>query len=133
MKSNARKFMTALIVLAMILSMATVAFAAEASFSKKAVDSNEWCYITSAKKGTTSDYASLYISNLYKADGSASGYSQVYAKATYNGTSTIATKGYTVQVSIPSGYRAAGNSVSLYLMGHDPSLDCQASGTWNVN
>lgn len=133
MKSNARKFMTALIVLAMILSMATVAFAAEFPFSKEYVDSNQWTYIDSENKDTTSEYASLYISDLLKADGSASGYSKIYAKATYSGTSTIATKGYTVSVAIPSKSQAAGSSVALYLMGHDPSLDCKASGTWDVN
>lgn len=120
----------------LMVSMSCVCYAAEYNFSgyKKSVDSNSWTYIGSATKDSTTTYGELKVTKMYDASGNLSSwYSQVYAKATSNGTSTLVTKGSWYTIPIPSSYQAAGKSVSLYCMGHDPSLDCKISGYWNVH
>lgn len=124
---------TCLCLVALIASMATMVFATEAPFSSKRVDSNEWTYVTGGKKETTTSSADLKITALYKADGSASDYWRIYAKATSSGTKTYVEKGSYYTIPIPSSFQAAGSNVSLYLMGHSPSLDCKASGNWVVH
>lgn len=124
------------LVFALALSLTTVCFAAEYNFSsyKKSVDSNSWSYIGAATKGSATTDGELKITKIYDADGNESSlFSQVYAKATTDGTSTLVTKGDWYDVPIPSAYQAAGKSVSLYCMGHIPWLDCKISGYWNVH
>lgn len=68
--------------LALVFAMSSVCFAAEFNFStqKKDVDSNSYSYIGSAKKDSTTDYAELKLTKIYKANGDDSSYSYVYAK-----------------------------------------------------
>lgn len=121
--------------LALVFAMSSVCFAAEFNFStqKKDVDSNSYSYIGSAKKDSTTDYAELKLTKIYKANGDDSSYSYVYAKANSNGTQTLIQKGSWVNVPIPAGAQAAGRTVNLYCKGHNPSLDCKISGFWNVH
>lgn len=102
-------------------------------FAKKAVDSNSYTYITGATKETTTTYAGVQISDIYKADGSSSSYNNVYVKACTTGYGLSATKGRYLDLTIPSGYRAAGSYVTLYAKGNVPWLDCKISGYWIVH
>lgn len=133
MKIVKRRVFSVLIVIVLILSVTSVVFATEHTFERTHVDSNMWTFITSPSKSTFSTTGDLRITNLYTADGSNSNYRYVYAKATDNGSSVLAQKGYTTEVPIPAGYQSVGSYVRLYLMGHDPRLDCKASGTWSVH
>ena len=133
MKKSIRLVFTCLCLVVLIASMATMVFATEVTFSSKLVDSNDWTYITSGKKETKTSTADLKITALYKDDGSASNYWRIYAKATSSGTKTYVEKGSYYALAIPSSYQAAGCYVSLYLMGHTPSLDCKASGSWVIH
>lgn len=114
----------------------TVCFAEEFNFSnlKKSVDSNSWSYIGSATKDSATENGELKITKMYDADGNETSlYSQVYAKATSSGTSTLVTSGSWYDVPIPSSFQAASKSVSLYCKGHIPWIDCKISGYWNVH
>lgn len=134
MLKNVRRFLLMGIVLAFVLSMSSICFAAETSFSKKSVDSNTWTFICSAKKDGSTTYGELKLTNIYKADGtSSSTYSTVKAKASEDGTSTKATKGTWTNIPLPAYYQSAGKGVSLYCMGNTPWLDCKISGYWNVH
>lgn len=131
MKKCIRTVFTCLCLVALIVSMATVVFATEATFSSKYIDSNEWTYVTSGKKATRTSTADLKITALYEADGSTSDYWRIYAKATSVGTKTYVEKGSYYAISIPSSYQAG--YVSLYLMGPLPSLDCRGRGNWVIH
>lgn len=123
------------LVLILAFSLTTVCFAAGYDFYnlKKPVDSNSWSYIGSATKASTTANGELTITKIYDADGNESSmYTQVYAKATADGTSTLVRKGSAYYVPIPSAYQSAGKSVSLYCMGHIPWIDCMISGYWDV-
>ena len=101
---------------------------------KKSVDSNSWSYIGSATKDSATENGELKITKMYDADGNETSlYSQVYAKATSSGTSTLVTSGSWYDVPIPSSFQAASKSVSLYCKGHIPWIDCKISGYWNVH
>ena len=132
MKKSTRSLFTCLCLVVLIASMATMAFAASSSFTSRSVDSNEWTPIVSCTKQTTTSSADLKITALYQADGSTSNYWRIYAKATAIGSKTYVEKGSFYSIAIPDNYRAAGTSVTLFLMGHTPSLDCKASGEWVV-
>ena len=133
MKKSTRSLFTCLCLAVLIASMATMVFAASSSFSSKFVDSNQWTSITNCRKQTTTSTADLKITALYKADGSTSDYWRIYAKASSIGSKTYVEKGTYYPINIPDDYRAAGSYVTLYLMGHSPSLDCRASGEWVVH
>ena len=124
------------VALSLTLSMSYPCYVAEYNFSdqKKFVDSNNWTYIGSATKDSTTSYGELKITQMYNTDDTINyAFSQVYAKATSSGTSILVTKGSWQTVPIPSSYQSAGKSVALYCMGHNPSLDCKISGFWNVH
>ena len=129
-----RKSAVSILIVALLLAISTfVASATEVTFSKAYVDSNQYRSVTSAKKETTTTCADVKITDIYKADGSSSNYKKVYAKATYTGESVLVTKGSYYELTIPASYRSAGNTVYLYAMGHNPSLDCKISGYWLVH
>lgn len=117
----------------MIAAMITIISATEVTFTKRYVDSNEWTFVTTAKKETTTTTASIKVTAIYKADGSDSDYWRLYAKASSGGTSTMITSGSWCDVQLPKTYQGAGKFVPLFLMGHDPSKDCQVSGYWVVH
>ena len=124
------------LVLALMVALSSVCFAEEFDFSnlKKSVDSNSWSYIGSATKDSATENGELKITKMYDADGNETSlYSQVYAKATSSGTSTLVTSGSWYDVPIPSSFQAASKSVSLYCKGHIPWIDCKISGYWNVH
>lgn len=121
---------------AVMVALSSVCFAEEFDFSnlKKSVDSNSWSYIGSATKDSATENGELKITKMYDADGNETSlYSQVYAKATSSGTSTLVTSGSWYDVPIPSSFQAASKSVSLYCKGHIPWIDCKISGYWNVH
>lgn len=128
-----KRILSILSVFLLIAAMITIVSATEVSFAKRYVDSNEWRYVTTAKKETETTTASILITAIYKADGSPSNYWRLYAKATNGGPSRYIEKNVWYSISIPDTYQKAGKYVSLYLMGHDPSLDCQVSGYWVVH
>lgn len=79
-----------------MVALSSVCFAEEFDFSnlKKSVDSNSWSYIGSATKDSATENGELKITKMYDADGNETSlYSQVYAKATSSGTSTLVTSG----------------------------------------
>ena len=133
MKKSTRSLFTCLCLVVLIASMATMVFAASSSFNSAFVDSNQWTYVTTCKKETTSSTADLKITALYKADGSTSDYWRIYAKASSSGKKTYVEKGSYYTIDIPDSYQNAGKYVPLYLLGHSPSLDCKASGQWVVH
>lgn len=123
---------TAATTVAILMLMGTMAMGAQITLSSVFVDSNTYTYVASGTKQTGTGNTLLYITNLYKADGSASPYRRVYAKATSLGTPVSAQLGSWYSLVLPSAYQAAGSKVSLYLMGNDPALDCRASGYWDI-
>lgn len=130
-----KRFLSFGLVLALMVALSSVCFAEEFNFSnlKKSVDSNSWSYIGSATKDSATENGELKITKMYDADGNETSlYSQVYAKATSSGTSTLVTSGSWYDVPIPSSFQAASKSVSLYCKGHIPWIDCKISGYWNV-
>ena len=131
-----KRILSLSLVFILALSLSTVCFASEYNFTnlKLSVDSNSWSYIGSATKSSTTTDGELKITKIYDADGNESFmYTQVYAKATSDGISTLVTKGEWCDVPIPSAYQSTGQSVSLYCKGHIPWLDCKISGYWNVH
>lgn len=115
-----KRFLSFGLVLALMVALSSVCFAEEFDFSnlKKSVDSNSWSYIGSATKDSATENGELKITKMYDADGNETSlYSQVYAKATSSGTSTLVTSGSWYDVPIPSSFQAASKSVSLYCKG----------------
>lgn len=115
-----KRFLSFGLVLALMVALSSVCFAEEFNFSnlKKSVDSNSWSYIGSATKDSATENGELKITKMYDADGNETSlYSQVYAKATSSGTSTLVTSGSWYDVPIPSSFQAASKSVSLYCKG----------------
>lgn len=111
-----KRFLSFGLVLALMVALSSVCFAEEFNFSnlKKSVDSNSWSYIGSATKDSATENGELKITKMYDADGNETSlYSQVYAKATSSGTSTLVTSGSWYDVPIPSSFQAASKSVSL--------------------
>lgn len=119
-----------------IFAFSTVCFAGSSTVSKCALDSNEWGYVTSAAKAATGSQASVLVTDIYKADGSASNYSKIKVKVGKDGAAcaeTTATKGSTKTLTLSTSYQAKGTSLSLYGMGNDPALDCKVDLTFNAN
>lgn len=103
-----KRFLSFGLVLALMVALSSVCFAEEFDFSnlKKSVDSNSWSYIGSATKDSATENGELKITKMYDADGNETSlYSQVYAKATSSGTSTLVTSGSWYDVPIPSSFR----------------------------
>ena len=108
-----KRFLSFGLVLALMVALSSVCFAEEFNFSnlKKSVDSNSWSYIGSATKDSATENGELKITKMYDADGNETSlYSQVYAKATSSGTSTLVTSGSWYDVPIPSSFQAASKS-----------------------
>lgn len=128
-----KKFLTtAAATLPTLMLMGSMAWGVQMNFSPAYVDSNTYTPVVTGTKQTGTANTVLYITNLYKADGSASSYKRVYAKATSSGTPVSAQLGMWYSLSLPSASQAAGSKIILYLMGNDPALDCRASGYWDI-
>ena len=128
-----KKFLTtAAATLSTLMLMGSMAWGVQMNFSSAYVDSNTYTPVVTGTKQTGTANTALYITNLYKADGSASSYKRVYAKATSSGTPVSAQLGTWYSLSLPSASQAAGSKIILYLMGNDPALDCRASGYWDI-
>ena len=117
----------------MIMSMFSVSYAASGDFSKKLVDSNSWTAIIKVTKSTARTRATVAINYIYKADGSTSNYSGVYAKASKSGTSKKASVGESCKLVIPSEYCKKDQTIQLWCKGLNPALDCKISGSFNVD
>lgn len=119
---------------AMVLASCTfVGSAAEATFSKKFVDSNQFTYVAAATKATKSSTADVKITEMYKSDGSSSSYQYLYVRASSDGSQKRVKKGQYYEVNLPSSLQERGAWVSLYAKGNNPSLDCKVSGYWVVH
>ena len=128
-----KKFLTtAAATLSTLMLMGSMAWGVQMNFSSAYVDSNTYTPVVTGTKQTGTANTALYITTLYKADGSASSYKRVYAKATSSGTPVSAQLGMWYSLSLPSASQAAGSKIILYLMGNDPALDCRASGYWDI-
>lgn len=132
MKNKSKMITSAIIALALACSMFATAFASDTTFTKKYVDSNTYTQITSLCKDRSTDYATVTVSNIYKANGSASTYTTVYAKATDYSTVKTVYKGTPCNLPIPTSYRGAGHWISLYAKNTNSSLDCMISGSYCV-
>lgn len=133
MKNSSKTVVSFLLVAMLLMTMVTSVYAGTASFLKQDVDSNTWSLITVTANSSGSSTGTLLISNLYKADGSNSNYTTVFAKATSDGTYIGASKGRDYSLDIPATYRVRNTPVELYARGNWPWLDCQMSGHWTVN
>lgn len=117
----------------LVLSMTNVCFAKELDFTKVFVDSNQYTSVKSGTKDITNTTADLNVENIYTSSGGTSNYKQVKAKIMSSGTETIADKGATTSLPIPSRYQSAGSRVTLYCMGNNPALDCKISGYVDIH
>ena len=134
-KKNLKKGIVYISVLGMLLS--TRALAAEKSFVKTKVDSNEWTYIVTATKADKGETCKVEISNIYKANGSNSNYEAVRGvirsnTKTASVSSNIRLGKKTTTIALLEAYQAKGTILSFYSMGNNPSLDCKISGTFYV-
>lgn len=122
------------IVIAMFIIISTnlVCKAQVSNFAKAYVDSNTYSYVTSATASSYSTTARVMVTNIFKADGSNSNYKQVYCKVN-SGIPVLVTIGSYYKLGVPSSNRGAGKAISLYAMGHDPSLDCRVTGIFDAN
>ena len=133
MKKQIEKIITGAITCLIMVGTTVGTNAAETQFWKKFVDSNEYTYVCTAQQYTYSDKAAVKITEIYKADGSSSNYKQVYCKSMLIGEYKLVDKGSWEDLKIPDSVKGAGKNNDLYVMGHDPSLDCKISGYWNVH
>ena len=110
------------------------------SYSSKFVDSNEYTFITSATKETTSDVATVNVSTMYKSSNGKKGevatnYKYLYVQLGSSGgqaASQKVTKGKSKDFNLVTKYKAKGTTLSMYAMGNDPELDCYIDGNFNV-
>lgn len=133
MKNSSKAVVSFLLVAMLLMTMVTSAYAGSSVFRNAYVDSNSWSYITKTANSSGSSTGTILISNLYKADGSASNYTTVFAKATSGGTYIGVSKGRDCSLDIPAACRVKNAIVELYAMGNWPWLDCQMTGHWTVN
>lgn len=115
-----------------IISTNLVCKAQVSNFGKAYVDSNTYSYVTSATASSYATTAKVIVTNIFKADGSNSNYKQVYCKVS-SGIPILVSIGSYYNLAVPSSNRGVGKSISLYAMGHDPSLDCRITGIFNAN
>ena len=128
-----KNFVSGIVLAAIIiLYAAPVVRAASIEFYSRFVDSNQWTYICQEVKETTTSSVDVYISALYKADGSSSNYQYVKECACLGTSCTIAL-GYVETLPLSSVHQSAGSHIQLYLKGNNPALDCKASGTFIVH
>lgn len=133
MKTKLRTVVLTLCLVVLMASMAVSVLGTELVFTKAFVDSNQYTLVTGGYKETRSKTAEIYITEIYKADGSDSTYSRVYVRATGNGSKILVYKGEHTDITLPSDYWEANRYVALYMMGRDPSLDCRVSGYWIIH
>lgn len=128
-----KKLISILLTLAILVGTSVSTRANEVYYTERDVDSNTYTKVIDASKSGYSKTATIKITNIYKADGSASNYKCVYCKATSRGTPLLIYSGSWYDIEIPSDKRDRGASVPLYAQGHDPRFDCKISGYWNVH
>lgn len=122
------KVLSAVLTVALAISMTSVCFAEGKTFEKRSVDSNTFVSVTGYTKTQTSGTADVKITEIYKADGSASNYKKVYAKVNRDGAEKSIEKGTEDILDIPANAQGKGTVIFLYCKGNNPSLDCQVSG-----
>lgn len=99
------------------------------TFSKKDVDSNSYTKVMGTTKLYDSSISTVKITNIYKADGSASTYKYVWVKVS-GGVGTKVQKGYWYDLPVTGDYTNKWRNVTLYAKGNNAALDCQISGNW---
>lgn len=128
--------MVVLFAAALMVVTSATAFAAQSTVSKKFIDSNSWSYITAAKKDAKGSIATVLISQMYDSNKNVADYKKLKIQIGSNGaaaSSTTVTKGTSTDITLNSGYTAAGTSLSFYGMGNDPALDCYIDGSFSAN
>lgn len=106
------------------------------NFTKEYVDSNEWTYICDTSNTSGCTDVSLRVDSIYKADGSSSNYSKVKIYCSVSGVtfaSDTISKEQTYFYDVPKGSQGAGATYDLYVMGNNPSLDCQITGFYTAH
>ena len=98
-------------------------------FTKKDVDSNTYTSIKSTTKLYDSNISTVKITNIYKANGSASNYKYVWVKVS-GGTGTKVQKGSWYDLPVSGEYAKKWRIVTLSAKGNNAALDCQVSGNW---
>lgn len=143
-----------LVLVSMCLSN-NLAFATSGEFDKdQRIDSNEWTKMASETKSTDRNYAAIIVNKMWKVDGNRRGseaenYKKIYARMSSNKKTIIQkiangdgsysdgritlNKGEKMTFLLKEKYREKGVLVNIFLEGHDPSLDCYASGSWNID
>ena len=122
------------LVLVLACALPSVCHAKTTYFDHMFVDSNEYTWVASEVKDAVSTSARVYITDIFKPGGETSDYSKVYAKET-SGPETLAKKGMWVEIPFStSGILGifGGARISIYCKGHNPALDCEVSGNWDV-
>ncbi len=122
------------LVLVLACALPRVCYAKTTYFGNMFVDSNEYTWVASETKDTATKTARVYLTDIFKPGGEASNYTKVYAKAE-SGPETLVKKGTWVELPFSESqimYYLAGANISIYCKGHNPSLDCEVSGNWDV-
>lgn len=151
------KAVAAVLVLGGILSVTTAQATSKEFNEYQRIDSNSWTQIASASKSSNYSYAAFYLRKMWKTDGSkqtqhgplAENYKYLLGRMSTGGTTIIEKKvggggSYSKGVAtlekgtksiylVKKNYRAKGIKVNIFLQGHDPRLDCFASGSWNID
>lgn len=106
-----------------------------AAFSKVKVDSNEYTTIAKVTKQIDYEYAYVTISDIYKADGSASNYQQIKGKVVFNDAGTwkiceekVVKKDTETKFILKNNAKYEGVTLRFRAMGNNPSLDCKVTG-----
>ena len=129
-----KRIFATVLTIALMFSLSGVCFAAESAFTMKKIDSKTYTYVTAATKDNTGSNAEVKIAKFYDASQNFSWfYTRAWVKATSSGDGCIGILNVWVPVSIPTEYRSAGDSVSMYAHGFNPALDCYITGYWNVH
>ena len=128
-----KRIFATILTIALMFSLSGVCFAAESAFTMKKIDSKTYTYVTAATKDNTGSNAEVKITLFHNASQDTALYSKAWVKATSSGDGRIGILGLWIPVPIPSAYRSAGKSVSMYAHGFNPALDCYITGYWNVH
>ena len=133
MITKLRTVVLTLCLVVLMASMAVSVLGTEVVFTRKYVDSNTYSNVAAGFTETDSETATVYVSNIYKANGDPSDYTRVWAKAAYDGQARRVTINTYTTLTIPDSNRGSSRYLILYMMGNDPSLDCQVSGYWIIH
>ncbi len=131
-----KKLKPLLFTLIIIFATSVTVNAIESYVQRKFIDSNTPTYITTAHKSSYGNLVEVKITQMYKADGSASNYNRLYVRMGASGQQSsqkVVYKGNWTSFSLNSAYVNIGTAIQFYGMGYDPALDCQITGYFNAH